>query len=110
MPACGIATPAVFRQSSDVRVDLADRVLRYEITETFVNRGNRVGEADFIFPLPKSADFPGPKLESKGQMGAGERIKAKQPPQDTGGYLARPGAPGLRRADGGGEVAGGRSA
>ncbi len=52
MPACGITTPAVFRQSSDVRVELADRVLRYEITETFVNRGSRVGEADFMFPLP----------------------------------------------------------
>ena len=25
MPACGITTPAVFRQSSDVRVELADR-------------------------------------------------------------------------------------
>jgi len=38
MPACGISSPDVYRQSSDVRVDLADRVLRYEITETFVNR------------------------------------------------------------------------
>ena len=45
------------RQSSDVRVNLVDRVLRYEITETFVNRGSRVGEADFMFPLPKGAAF-----------------------------------------------------
>src|ERR1700682_6722776 len=57
MPAGGIPSPIVIRQSSDVRVDLADRVLHYEITETFVNRGSRVGEADFMFPLPKGAAF-----------------------------------------------------
>jgi Ca-activated chloride channel family protein len=76
MPACGITTPAVFRQSSDVRVELADRVLRYEITETFVNRGNRVGEADFMFPLPKGAAFQDLKLEINGEMVAGETMSA----------------------------------
>ena len=78
MPACGIATPAVFRQSSDVRVELADRVLRYEITETFVNRGSRVGEADFMFPLPKGAAFQDLKLEINGEMVAGETMNANQ--------------------------------
>jgi Ca-activated chloride channel family protein len=78
MPACGITTPAVFRQSSDVRVDLADRVLRYEITETFVNRGGRVGEADFMFPLPKGAAFQDLKLEINGEMVAGETMNANQ--------------------------------
>jgi Ca-activated chloride channel family protein len=78
MPACGITTPAVFRQSSDVRVDLADRVLRYEITETFVNRGSRVGEADFMFPLPKGAAFQDLKLEINGEMVAGETMNANQ--------------------------------
>ncbi len=78
MPACGIPIPAVFRQSSDVRVDLADRVLRYEITETFVNRGNRVGEADFMFPLPKGAAFQDLKLEINGEMVAGETMNANQ--------------------------------
>ena len=48
MRPCGIISPDVVRQSSDVRVNLVDRVLRYEITETFVNRGSRVGEADFM--------------------------------------------------------------
>jgi Ca-activated chloride channel homolog len=75
---CGITSPAVFRQSSDVRVELADRVLRYEITETFVNRGNRVGEADFMFPLPKGAAFQDLKLEINGEMVAGETMNANQ--------------------------------
>jgi Ca-activated chloride channel family protein len=78
MPACGITTPAVFRLSSDVRVELVDRVLRYEITETFVNRGSRVGEADFMFPLPKGAAFQDLKLEINGEMVAGETMNANQ--------------------------------
>ena len=76
MPACGITSPAVFRQSSEVKVDLADRVLRYEITETFVNRGSRVGEADFMFPLPKGAAFQDLKLEINGELVAGETMSA----------------------------------
>src|SRR6266699_7099597 len=76
MPACGISSPIVVRQSSDVRVDLVDRVLRYEITETFVNRGSRVGEADFMFPLPKGAAFQDLKLSINGEMVAGETMSA----------------------------------
>jgi len=59
-----------------VRVDLADRVLRYEITETFVNRGSRIGEADFMFPLPKGAAFQDLKLSINGEMVAGETMSA----------------------------------
>ncbi|MGH7484287.1 MAG: hypothetical protein ACREMY_01625, partial [bacterium] len=40
MAACVAPSPTVSRQSSDVRVELVDRVLRYEITETYVNHGN----------------------------------------------------------------------
>jgi Ca-activated chloride channel family protein len=76
MPACGIPSPIVVRQSSDVHVDLVDRVLRYEITETFVNRGSRVGEADFMFPLPKGAAFQDLKLSINGEMVAGETMSA----------------------------------
>jgi Ca-activated chloride channel homolog len=76
MPACGITSPDVFRQSSDVRVDLVDRVLRYEITETFVNRGSRVGEADFMFPLPKGAAFQDLKLSINGELVSGETMSA----------------------------------
>ena len=76
LPNCGIQTPAVFRQSSDVRVQLVDRVLRYEITETYVNRGNRVGEADFMFPLPKGAAFQDLKLSINGEMVSGETMSS----------------------------------
>lgn len=76
MPVCGIQSPDVFRKSSDVRVELADRVLRYEITETFVNRGSRVGEADYMFPLPKGAAFQDLKLSIDGELVAGETMSA----------------------------------
>jgi len=57
-------------------VELVDRVLRYEITETFVNRGSRVGEADFMFPLPKGAAFQDLKLSINGELVAGEMMNA----------------------------------
>lgn len=76
MPVCGVQSPDVYRLRSDVRVELVDRVLRYEITETYVNRGTRVGEADYMFPLPKGAAFQDLKLEIDGQMVAGETMSA----------------------------------
>ncbi|HEX2693181.1 MAG TPA: VIT domain-containing protein [Gemmatimonadaceae bacterium] len=76
MPICGIQNPGVFRQSSDVRVQLVDRVLRYEITETYVNQGNRIGEADFMFPLPKGAAFQDLKLSINGEMVSGETMSS----------------------------------
>lgn len=76
IPPCGIQSPDVYRKSSDVRVDLVDRVLRYEVTETFVNRGSRVGEADYMFPLPKGAAFQDLKLSINGEMVAGETMSA----------------------------------
>ena len=77
-PVCEFQPPFVVRQSSDVRVELADRVLRYEVTETFVNRGSRVGEADYMFPLPKGAAFQDLKLSINGEMVAGETMNANQ--------------------------------
>ena len=59
-----------------MRVNLVDRVLRYEITETFVNRGSRVGEADFMFPLPKGAAFQDLKLSINGELVSGETMSA----------------------------------
>src|SRR6266568_2405598 len=76
MRSCGIPFTDVVRQSSDVRVNLVDRVLRYEITETFVNRGSRVGEADFMFPLPKGAAFQDLKLSINGELVSGETMSA----------------------------------
>ncbi len=61
-----------------MRVELVDRVLRYEVTETFVNRGNRVGEADFMFPLPKGAAFQDLKLSINGELVSGETMNASQ--------------------------------
>ena len=76
MRSCGIVSPDVVRQSSDVRVNLIDGVLRYEITETFVNRGSRLGEADFMFPLPKGAAFQDLKLSINGELVSGETMSA----------------------------------
>ena len=61
-----------------MRVELVDRVLRYEVTETFINRGSRVGEADFMFPLPKGAAFQDLKLSINGEMVSGEIMNANQ--------------------------------
>jgi Ca-activated chloride channel family protein len=53
-------------------------VLRYEVTETYVNRGSRLGEADFMFPLPKGAAFQDLKLSINGEMVSGETMNANQ--------------------------------
>src|SRR5688500_10393243 len=68
--------PQVQRTRSDVRVELRDRVLRYEVEERFVNRGGLIGEADYMFPLPKGAAFRDLKLSIDGQMVAGETMSA----------------------------------
>ena len=70
--------PGVVKQSSHVRADLVDRVLRYEVTETFVNRGSGLGEADYIFPLPKGAAFQDLKLSINGELVAGETMSAER--------------------------------
>ena len=75
-PPCGIQGPMVTRQSSDVRAELIDRVLRFEITETFVNHGSGLGEADYIFPLPRGAAFQDLKLSINGELVSGELMNA----------------------------------
>ncbi|HSJ62277.1 MAG TPA: VIT domain-containing protein [Gemmatimonadaceae bacterium] len=66
------------RVSSDVRVRLADGVLSYDIEEVFVNRGARVGEADYLFPLPAGAAFQDLALEINGEMVTGETLDARE--------------------------------
>jgi len=66
------------RSGSDVRVELRDRVLRYQVDERFVNLGGTVGEADYVFPLPKNAAFEGLKLEINGELVAGEVLDAER--------------------------------
>jgi Ca-activated chloride channel family protein len=68
----------IVRTRTDVRVRLTDRVLRYEVEETFVNRGGRVGEADYVFPLPKNAAFQDLQLEIDGELVAGETYGADE--------------------------------
>ena len=69
---------AIQRTSSQVRVELADRVLRYQITETFRNRGGLIGEADYIFPMPAGAAFEALELEIDGELVSGETMPADQ--------------------------------
>lgn len=68
----------VVKQSSHVRAELTDRVLRYEVTETFVNRGSGLGEADYIFPLPRGAAFQDLKLSINGELVSGETMSAER--------------------------------
>ena len=68
--------PSIVRTHSDVRVELADRVLRYDVEERFVNRGATVGEADYLFPLPNNAAFQDLKLSIDGELVAGETMSA----------------------------------
>jgi len=68
----------IARTRSDVRVELADRVLRYEVEERFVNRGGVVGEADYLFPLPANAAFQDLKLSINGELVSGETMNASQ--------------------------------
>jgi Ca-activated chloride channel homolog len=68
----------VVRTRSDVRVELVDRVLRYEVEERFVNRGGAIGEADYLYPLPKGAAFQDLKLSINGEMVAGETMSADE--------------------------------
>jgi len=72
---CAPGNPIV-RTSSTVRVDLRDRVLRYEVNETFLNRGPGLGEADYIFPLPAGAAFEDLSLSIDGELVSGETMNA----------------------------------
>ncbi|HUR92846.1 MAG TPA: VIT and VWA domain-containing protein [Gemmatimonadaceae bacterium] len=59
-----------------MRVELASGVLRYEVSETFVNNGGALGEADYIFPLPRNAAFRDLRLMINGELVSGETMPA----------------------------------
>src|SRR5205085_9587914 len=61
-----------------VRVRLTDRVLRYEVEESFVNRVGRIGEVDYVSPLPKNAAFQDLQLEINGELVSGETYGADE--------------------------------
>jgi Ca-activated chloride channel family protein len=75
-----VCDASVVRVRSDVRAELvgngASRVMRYEVEERFVNNGGRVGEADYMFPLPKGAAFQDLKLSINGELVSGETMSA----------------------------------
>ncbi len=66
----------VVRSSSRAVLTLDGRVLRYEITEKFVNRGTVVGETDYLLPLPARAAFEDLALSIDGEMVTGETLRA----------------------------------
>jgi len=66
------------RTSSNVRATLADHVLRYEVEETFRNRGGTVQEADYMYPLPAGAAFQELQLSINGQLVSGEIMDANR--------------------------------
>ncbi len=72
---CAPGNP-IIRTSSTVRVEMRDRVLRYEVNETFLNRGAGLGEADYIFPLPAGAAFEDLSLSIDGELVSGETMNA----------------------------------
>lgn len=67
---------ALERTSSNVRATLADHVLRYEVEESFTNRGGIVQEADYMYPLPAGAAFQELQLSINGQLVSGEIMDA----------------------------------
>lgn len=71
--ACGAQ---VWRTQSAVRGRLDGRVVHYVVDEAFTNRGGRLGEADYLFPLPPGAAFRNLRLSINGQMVAGEVMDA----------------------------------
>ncbi len=73
---CRPMAAQVVRTSSRVRADLDGRVVRYEVTETYTNRGGMVGEADYLLPLPKGAAFEDLALSINGEMVTGETMNA----------------------------------
>ncbi|MEO6331707.1 MAG: VIT and VWA domain-containing protein, partial [Gemmatimonadaceae bacterium] len=59
-----------------MRVELGSGVLRYEVSETFVNTSGALGEADYIFPLPRNAAFRDLRLMVNGELVSGETMAA----------------------------------
>ena len=73
---CPIVTPTVERTSSRITATLDDKVVQYEVRETFVNRGGALGEADYYFPLPTGAAFQDLQLSIGGKLVSGETMDA----------------------------------
>jgi Ca-activated chloride channel family protein len=68
----------VVRTSSDIHAELADRVIKWEVRETFRNAGGPLGEADYLFPLPQGAAFENLQLSINGELVSGETLGADE--------------------------------
>lgn len=77
-PVVQCAPAQVVRTGSEVKAELRGRVIHFEIEERFVNRGSTLGEADYYFPLPRTAAFQDLKLSIDGEMVAGETMSAAE--------------------------------
>lgn len=66
----------VVRTASRAVLTIEGRVVRYEITERFVNRGRVAGETDYLLPLPARAVFEDLALSINGEMVTGETMHA----------------------------------
>ena len=80
-PTCAVRSPCVrgaqvVRTSSRAVLTLEGRVLRYEITEKFTNRGAMVGETEYLLPLPARAAFEDLALSIDGEMVTGETLRS----------------------------------
>lgn len=78
---CAVRRPCsgpaqVQRTSSRAVLTIEGRVLRYEITETFVNFGGTPGETEYVLPLPPRAAFEDLALSIDGEMVTGETMRA----------------------------------
>jgi Ca-activated chloride channel family protein len=72
---------AVDRTRSEVRIRVEGRVAQIEVSEWFVNRGQRLAEGDYLYPLPGEAVFQGFSLfqgdaELRGEIMDAERARA----------------------------------
>ena len=71
---------AVDRTRSEVRVRVEGRVAQIEVSEWFVNRGRRLAEGEYLYPLPGEAVFQGFSLfqgdaELRGEIMDAERAR-----------------------------------
>ena len=71
---------AVDKTRSEVRVRIDGRVAQVEVSEWFVNRGRRLAEGDYLYPLPGEAVFQGfslfqGDLELRGEIMSAERAR-----------------------------------
>ncbi|MEK7239751.1 MAG: VIT domain-containing protein [Gemmatimonadota bacterium] len=73
-----VGGPRVERTSSRAVLTLDGRVVRYEITERFVNRGSVVAETEYLLPLPARAAFEDLALSIDGEMVTGETLRAER--------------------------------